>query len=424
MGGFSDAFVRAQRDASGLLKGGAWSPRAVEVNDYAGVMVLTTEQDRATAGFVAAATARAARSPAEAKAVLDEALNGATVLTAKGDLRRARELLEGTSEALAGAGRLEEASSALGPLTRDPHARVKQQTVQDIVSTLHARGSFDEQSEGAQVEGGNGATITVRPSQFISTVGEVAGVRLEQVALQRRMETALGWTADPRNVSDARAYFEHLGQKAPTAEVAGELQRYLRSFFKHSGEEVEWPARISSDERGQRVGELLDGQPADDAGRRIIDCEAFAYLTDNLLRGVKDAQGQERFQVLYATNPDHVITAVVEARANQAFTVNNADVSAPVDTRKQSAPEVIGRVLAGGTPNLIGIGDTQSESRPLSEGAGRPHPRVGALIWDGTKLVGTVSERAQKAFVEVSTRRELPYAQFAFELAKLPPDQR
>lgn len=425
VGGFSDAFVRGQASASGFLAHGAWSEKAVAVNEYAGVMVLTTEQDRATADFVAGAGARAAKSPDEARAVRDEALNAATVLAQKGDVRRARELLEGTSAALAGADRLDDAAATLGPLTREPLARARQQTVQDIVSQLQARGAFDEQTGCALVEGRSGAKIELRPSRFVSTVGDVAGVRLEQLALRQRMEKALGRKVDPSNVDDARAYFSHLGREAPTAEVSGELQRYLRAYFKHAGEGVTWPDAIPPDERGRRVGELLDGHPSDDAGRKIVDREGFAYLTEHLLRGVKDANGKERFHVQYATRPGHVISGVVDASSRQVFTVNNDSVSAPIDARKHDVRAVIARELAGDGPTLISIADSQSGSRPLVEPDGfRPAPKVGALIWDGQKLVGTVSERAQRAFIEVSTRHDVSYAQFALELAKLPPDQR
>lgn len=426
VGGFSDEFIRSQDSRSGFMSGGQQTAKAVAVNAYADVMVLTTEQDRATADFVARATARASTSPEEAGAVLDEALNAATVLTMKGDLRRARELLEGTSAALAGADRLDEAAAALGPLTRGPHAQARQQTVQDLVSRAKVKEKdFDERWQGGRFPAPNGALVDVLPSQFVSTVGDVAGVRLEQLALRKRMETALGRKADPRDVADARAYFEHLGRQAPTAEVASELQHYLRAFFKHPGENVTWPREIPQDERGQRVGELLDGNLTDDAGRMIIDCEGFAYVTDHLLRGVKDANGKERFDVQYATRPGHVITGVIEAGAHQAFTVNNDTVGAPVDTNKHDVLNVIAHELAGATPNVLSIDGTQSGSEPLVEAEDpRSAPKVGALVWDGQRLVGAVSERAQRAFIEVSSRHGLSHREFARELAELPPDQR
>ncbi len=81
----------------------------------------------------------------------------------RGDGRRARELLDGTGQALAGAGRFAEAAEVFSALT-----------------------------------GPN--TVTLKPSSHVSTFGQMAQVRLNQLQVQTGMEATLGRKADPLDV--------------------------------------------------------------------------------------------------------------------------------------------------------------------------------------------------------------------------------
>ncbi|MBS1153612.1 MAG: hypothetical protein H6Q89_5310, partial [Myxococcaceae bacterium] len=94
--GLPDAFLQKQNTRSNLATSSGLTSKGAAAQGYSRGMVLTTEQDRTTAAFVAAAGPRALKSPAEARIVADEAINGAAVLTGKGDGRRARALLDKT----------------------------------------------------------------------------------------------------------------------------------------------------------------------------------------------------------------------------------------------------------------------------------------------------------------------------------------
>ncbi len=399
--GLPDAFIKSQ--GGDLYKKYELTSKAVAVQDYARGMVLTTEQDRSTTAFLADATNRAQWSPTEAKAVAQDALNGATVLTMRGDGRRARELLDGTGKTLTEAGRLGEAAEVYGALTKPPHAAVKRNLMQGLIDEMKVQvPTFDERTEGISAPAGAN-TVQVKASTHASTVGQMAQVRLNQLQVQTQMEATLGHKVDPTDLGEARAFFDAFSKGKPNEKVAAQYQGYLQAFFKHAGEGVEWTKAIPLDERGERISELLDGQPADEAGRTIVDCEGYAYLTAHLLGGVKNASGEPRFDVLYASRPGHVIAGVYDPKTTQLFTVNNDTVGAPTSTHGQAdIQRVIGQSLVTAGPQIIGISTKQSESRPQTSDEHVSAPRVGSLVWDGKKVIGSILPENQEEFVKFS----------------------
>jgi len=262
--------------------------------------------------------------------------------------------------------------------------------------------TFNEGYQGVEKPFGLNV-VSLMPKEFVSTVGQMAQVRLAQLEVQTRMEATLGRQVDPRNVDDATAFFDAFAKDKPLAPVAVQYESYLKAFYKHSGADVGWTDTIPADQRGARVGELFDGLPSDEAGRTLVDCEGFSYLTAHILGGVKDETGKPRLDVLYATRPDHVITGVLDQGTKQAFTVNNDAVSAP--TAVGNALEVqrlIGQALAGSDANIIGIATTQSESWPQVNHDKHQPPQLGALVWDGKKVVGQITAQSQAAFIQFS----------------------
>ncbi|MBL8911773.1 MAG: hypothetical protein JNM17_13860 [Archangium sp.] len=387
-----DAFISKQSDKSKL--GGA---RGSEVQNLTNGMVLRNEVD------AAAMDALLSRASSDPKAVAKEAIAGAQVLGTKGKGAEARELLDAAGIALQSAGKFAEAREVFTVLTRQPHADVKRNLVPDqrdisVARNLAAHNSVPVVTTPA------GNRIAVEPANFDSTVGAAAQLRLDQVALQERMTNVLGRPVDLKSISDASAYFQAFAKGKDAGAVSKEFGAYLKAGFKHSGEGTEWSAKIPSDERAGRLEELFAGQFSDDAGRRVIDCEGFAYLSDRLLGGIKNADGSNRFVVEYATKPGHVITGVSEPTTNALFTVNNDNVSKPVPAESQrSRREAIARELCGAAPNVIGISRKQSESEPVQENTLKP-PRLGSLAWDGERIRGEIDPILANRFTEYANR--------------------
>ena len=171
-------------------------------------------------------------------------------------------------------------------------------------------------------KGGN--TTRVKKSGFQETTVTAADRGLAQAAQLERMEKTLGRKVDPHNVEDAKAYFQKFSQGKNTDEVRKEFDSYLKNFYAHSGNGVDWNAAVPEKDRPARFGELLANQPTDKSGRKLVDCEGYCYLTGAILGGVKGADGKPRFDVRYVQQPGHIIAAVRDrAPKGQSFTVNN-----------------------------------------------------------------------------------------------------
>ncbi|MEW5740860.1 MAG: hypothetical protein AB1938_18215 [Myxococcota bacterium] len=403
-----DAFLASQRDDSHLAKWRALTPKGAAVQAYSFGMRLTGEQDRATLAFVEEALAVLDRDPSSSRTIANSAIGGAQLLTTSGQAVRARELLDATADTLVAHGRFEDARRVLTTLTQPPHAAVRKNLVQDAIDQAKAvKPDYDERTGlpiPCQTPAGN--VLQLKPRNYESTVGEAAVARLIQVDVRARMSAVLGRNVNPYSMEDVGAYLRAFSKGRDASAVAHAYGEYLAAFYKHAGEGVEWTSAIPSDERAARLDELFDGQPFDDAGRRIVDCEGFAYLTHRLLGGITTADGARRFEVQYATRPGHVITGVLEVGSQQLFTVNNEAVSKPAVTKSVLAQqELIARELCGKYPNIIAIAGAQSASQPSETTAARlAPPKPGALIWNGAQVSGVVTEDTRARYAEYAQR--------------------
>ncbi|MDP3501560.1 MAG: hypothetical protein Q8S33_14540 [Myxococcales bacterium] len=153
------------------------------------------------------------------------------------------------------------------------------------------------------------------PSTFQETLGTAASRKLEQIDQAERMTKALGRTADPTNVHDAKAYFDAISSKRATpmkstVEVGQEFERYTRNFYQHPGG-LTWDPRDPVAERVKpgTLNEMLHGSPAharDVTGRAALDCEGYTYLTAALF------QNNPRFDVAFASSSSHISAGVFE----------------------------------------------------------------------------------------------------------------
>jgi hypothetical protein len=405
--GLSDKFMLDQTEKSGLgrflgRRAYAVDARGKRVQRYADTMVLSTNQDRASAEYQSKVGERAARG--EGAAVAKETVAGAQVLAARGDQRNAQELLRKTGDELLAAGDRPAARKVFEELQKKPYKDVSINLVQDRVDALKAKDpSFDPRKHVIQMDTDH-ATIELTANHN-TTYGELATKRLSQIELHDRMEATLGRKVDPQDTNDARAYFQRFSQGKDTAAVQQELGRYLDGFYAHAGQGVTWKDSIPEDSRPGRTNELMRGLPEDAAGRKIIDCEGFTYLTGDLLGGVKDADGKDRFAVRYATRPGHIIAGVYDRSSQQAFTVNNQDtkmIDGPIRGDRDFF-NGIGRELIGQGQEVMSISDRPSASQPMEGRA----PKVGALVWNGHEISGAVTAEGREKILAYWRERGL-----------------
>ncbi|MCA9553233.1 MAG: hypothetical protein KC933_24565 [Myxococcales bacterium] len=392
----SDDFVRGQDRRSELTEYGVVSRRGRRIQGYSSGMVLQGSQDRAQDSFLSDASTRAGRSPDEARAVAREGVAGAQVLLRRGDQRHAQSLLADTGEALMRSGRRDEARQVFQELQRAPYADTQVNLMQRQMDETQRQDRTYTPGNDIAVESG-GTTNTIDVSDFRSTYGELAQHRLTQIDTQDRMETALGRSVNPTRMEDARAYFQQYAQGHSTDEVRQEYQRYMESFYVHTGRGVEWNSAVSEDDRPAHMTELLSHQPTDDAGRRLVDCEGYSYMTDAILGGVRDESGQPRFDVGYAARPGHIISGVFDRASGEGFTVNNDDTQMMQGdlSSDRGRATALARGIADGYYNVIGVGRHPSDTDTQEDDG---TPRTGALIWTGNDFVGVVNPQFQEGY--------------------------
>lgn len=161
----------------------------------------------------------------------------------------------------------------------------------------------------------------------------VADLKLKQLAHVEEMSKVAGKKPfDPHDMADMRLYFQKFSKGKSTAAVSAEVQRYLKNFYVHVGDQpgtVNWSS--PHDDRAKEATKLLSGQPTDPAGRKFINCEAFTFITAAVLKDVKAADGKTpRFDVYATRNAMHEVAVVFDNDSKpkgKRFDVDNSDVT-------------------------------------------------------------------------------------------------
>ena len=378
----SDTFLRSQTETS---RGIAWDTRGSDLTSGRVVNARGREVQRHSTGLVMQTDAerRAREDPAVARRTADSAIAGAQLLESRSpaDPAGARTLLTNTGDTLLRAGRLDDAERVYRELQRAPHAGAPVNLMQGEIDRARAASScFDPTRHVLQFDN-NGTHTEVTPRNYASTYGDVATRRLDQISQTRSMQAVVGPDADPHDLSQVRRYMTDYARTHSTEQVSGEYQRYLQNFYAHSGNNgVTWRSDVPLADRGARAQELTSGQPADASGRRIIDCEGYAAITDHVFRDMPGADGRPRFAVMHAGRDDHVIAGVAD-RDGRFFTVNNDQARmTPPGTRPSAA---LGDMIANGHTEVIHMGPTPADAVAVREGSGEPVP--GGLVWSAAR---------------------------------------
>ncbi|MFO0725986.1 MAG: hypothetical protein U1E65_19535 [Myxococcota bacterium] len=427
----SDTFLNNQDRKSGLNDYNV-SPnaRGRTVQGYSRGMVLNGTQDRQNETYAASLPGRVSQSPEEARRVANEAIAGAQALTGRGDQRNAQDLLVRSGDALQNAGRLDDARRVFRELQNPPYRDTQTNLVQDRLDQVRrTTPGFDEARHVIPVDSPH-AHSTIHATDYRSTYGGLADRRLAQIDQTQEMQRLTGQASiDPRNMDQVRDYFQRYaagegGHPRSTEEVRGEYQRYMQNFYAHSGDGVEWTSSIPQDQRPGRMTEILADQPRDASGRTIVDCEGYTYMSRSILGGINAADGHPRFAVMFAERPGHVTTGVFDRLSGQGFSQNNGDMTmfdrnfiVPSGPRRRGAPdpgghfdvEAMGQATAHSIAtnhyNVVGLGMTPSAADTMDDGT-PPLPRVGRFLYDGDRVIGTVTPEF-RANYEAWTRTQL-----------------
>ncbi|MBI2568019.1 MAG: hypothetical protein HYV63_13400 [Candidatus Schekmanbacteria bacterium] len=158
---------------------------------------------------------------------------------------------------------------------------------------------------------------------------QIDDTKAKQEAFCADMRAKLGDNVDVKNppsLDHVKQYMQKVADEGGTDKVREKHGEYLSTFYAHSGEGVTWGAGRKLAESDQlKAG--LQGQPTLKDGRKVIDCEGYSALTENILGGLKDKRNknQPMFDITHASTSNHIITGVFprDKNAGQPFFVNN-----------------------------------------------------------------------------------------------------
>lgn len=181
---------------------------------------------------------------------------------------------------------------------------------------------------------------------------------------------------NPPSTKAARGYFQAMADRgASPDQIKSEYGQYLKTFYRHPGG-VDWNPAIDP----KTVDSQFAQQPLAKDGKRLVDCEGFSALAENVLGGIKK-NGQPMFDIKHAASPGHVVTAIFPHGGDikKGFIVDNTEVSdVKLDPRQErdfnSSPSqdtkmrfLVRQHMAErneGTPTEYG--NTYTEMKPLT----------------------------------------------------------
>ncbi|HSE41136.1 MAG TPA: hypothetical protein VLH08_10270 [Acidobacteriota bacterium] len=128
---------------------------------------------------------------------------------------------------------------------------------------------------------------------------------------------------NPPSVNASRNYFQQLANRGATPEqIKTEYQQYLKTFYRHPGG-VTWDPKLDPKNLDKNFGQ----QPVAKDGKRLIDCEGYSALTENILGGIKK-NDKPMFDIMHGSGGGHVITGVFPHGGDprKGFVVSNDQI--------------------------------------------------------------------------------------------------
>ncbi len=196
---------------------------------------------------------------------------------------------------------------------------------------------------GDKIPGGlvveTGSNITrIKDGKLDVTHADAQKSRGAQTDFTAKMSGRIGQdVSNPPTAANAKAYFQQMAKDGATpAQIQSEYKSYMDTFYKHPGGGVEWKPEITAANVDQRFAD----QPLGKDGKRLIDCEGYAALTENVLGDLEGSKGQKMFDIKQASNGAHVFTGVFpHGKSSGGFVVTSGEVAPlPLDPRLAQGP--------------------------------------------------------------------------------------
>lgn len=252
----------------------------------------------------------------------------ANALAAAGDVENGGRTLTQAGDAFMKAGKYREAEQCFAKMKEPPFADAKTNAARDVDNPATKGGNTTMM--------GSNSTGVMGKEKFDTTFGKEGDVKLAQCKQLEDMQKVMGRPIDPHNMSDVKAYFQKVSDQNPGqkgAAVTDEYQRYMKNFYVHPGS-VRWDDSVAKNDRPGKFNDLLKNQPADDTGRKMVNCEGYMYMTKDILGGIKAPDGKSnRYEIYQAGGVlvngkpgGHVVSGIYDKTSKQSFIANNDSV--------------------------------------------------------------------------------------------------
>jgi hypothetical protein len=129
---------------------------------------------------------------------------------------------------------------------------------------------------------------------------------------------------NPPSVNASKNYFQQLANRgASPDQIKNEYQQYMKTFYQHPGG-VNWDPKLDP----KNLDKNFSQQPLAKDGKRLIDCEGYSAMTENILGGIQK-NGQPMFDIMHGAGGGHVITGVYPHGGDprKGFVVSNDTVN-------------------------------------------------------------------------------------------------
>ncbi len=242
------------------------------------------------------------------------------------------------------AGQYDSAKHILNMLKKCPFSDVQ---LDPMAAAARGKGG-DVHPDGLVLQTGGNTTLikgTSRNGEFLGSAFQTNGAaladqKLQQVEQAERMHQVMGGPVDPHDIGKVKDYFQKFSEGKSTDQVRQEYETYLTNHYQHPGA-VNFAG--AADGRLGKIDELIKNQPSDANGRKLTDCEGYAYLTKAILGGIKEkGTDKPRFDVTFGGNGSHVVAGVFDRGktkgADGSFAVNN-NKTAPFSSEDKAALE-------------------------------------------------------------------------------------
>ena len=170
-----------------------------------------------------------------------------------------------------------------------------------------------------------GHSIRVDENDVAVSDEQAHASRAAQKDFTTKMSGVIGAdVSNPPSVNAAKGYFRSLAKRgASQDQIQKEYGEYLNTFYKHPGEGLSWREKLTPDNINQQFSE----QPVHKDGKRMVDCEGYAALTESVLGDLKDPRGRQMFDIKHAASSNHVFTGVFpHGKSTGGFVVDNTNV--------------------------------------------------------------------------------------------------